>query len=945
MWCLLFAFSLMLAQAASTPAPSAVPTAAPTPAPTLAALPLTYGYLDLPLGGYLKLPDGLYTSGTYTVELLANLRADTDMGRLFELSTAQDANAIVFTASYLTGVLGLMNFDALGAYSLVTDSNPAPLTVWTHLAATVDSVGALGKLYIDGALVASANVTHVTSNTPHTNVFIGHSVWPGQGPFDGRVAEFRFWNLVRTQAQLNASKDSVLVGNEVGLQVYYRFDECVGNTTQDLTSNARTGTLYANASLVCACDRGYYYNSSACAACPVGRFTNSSGATQCNLCEAGKSADSTASTICNDCGIGNFANATGMSQCDQCDPGRYSGTGAFTACLPCAYGTYAGASSASQCAACGNGTYAPQPAATVCLNCTTGVGNATYCPSAPTAAPTASPTATPTRAPTAAPSSAPTPAPTAPCDLGTSFNGSSCVPCAAGRFADTTGLTTCLPCALGRFSAAEAATVCATCTAGSFGNVTGLSACFPCEAGSFAAEDLATACTPCPYGLFARAAAATVCVSEGNVAVATERLNVTEITLLAAPLSSIVVTPLAVATCAIPAGFRAVEMFRATGTTTNVVDVHFASNGTRRFWPRNPKPNGIEVITRDLYTCVDGAWVPSYTYQCGTNATAPLASTDDLWGKGYICHFTEFAVLDIDPGTNFPFCDPLEGADNPNPRICLKCARPSNKDCDCTTEDSDNLALEWTEIRVAIAGIVMLFLARAAAMGIRTLLDETDYMEIKPDSDAPLGVRNEGPVFAADVALAFMFLGTVLYSVPVWAGVGTNWVTHNLTRSQITQMFHGAVWLAFAGEFARHVVFWLLFVPNSATLGFCGKAVAHGTILLADLLAAAAFFSSQSALYMPALEVQTSGAIIDNQITARGVWDSLSVANQYAIPILLIELSAHALVAFLEFLAGVGCCSPSTKAKGLRCVFWVRCIPLALAGIAWIMLRARHTCE
>lgn len=961
----LLVLALTLAQATPTPAPTAAPTAtptaapsatptvAPTPAPTLAALPLHYGYLNLPLGGYLRLPSGVYTSGTYTVELWVYLTANTEMGRLFEMSSAQDANAIVFTAAYsVGGVPGLMNFNALGSYSLTTANDPISTGMWVHVAATTDAVGQVAKLYVNAELVASSNITHVTSGVTHPDVFIGHSVWPGQGPFAGRVAEFRFWNLVRTQAQLNASKDAVLVGNELGLQVNYRFDECVGNTTADLSPNARTGTLYANASLVCACDAGFYYNSSACVACEVGRYANASGATMCIPCEAGRIGDSLGST-CNDCGFGQFANRTGMSQCDMCDPGYYSGTGAFTACLPCAYGSYTGGSGAFQCDTCGNGTYAPLPAATVCTNCSVFSGNATYCPTAPTSAPTANPTATPTRAPTAtptraptaAPSAAPTPAPTSACDMGTSFNGTDCVPCAAGRYADTTGLTTCLPCATGRFSASASATVCNTCTAGSFGNETGLTACFPCEVGTFAADDLATACTPCPFGLFARAAGATVCVSEGNVPLATERLNRTEITLLAAPLSSITVTPLVAASCAVPSGFRTVEMFRATGSFSGVVDVHFASNGTRQFWPRDLKRGDTTIVARDLYTCVDGSWVPSYQYQCGANATARLESTDDLWGRAYICHFTEFAVLDVDFGTEFPFCDPLKGADNLNPRICLRCARPSNKDCDCLTEDSDNLALERPEIRVAIAGIVFLFAARAVAMALRVLLDESDYQEVQLDSEAPLGVRNEGPLFTADVALAFMILGAVLYMVPVMAHVETSWVTHNLTRSQITRMFWGAIGGAVVAEVLRHIVFWILIVPRSKDIGLCGRLIGHGLILVFDWGAAAGFFSSQSALYAPALEVQTAGAAIDDDLTGTGVWDNLSTANQYAIPILFLELATHALVALLEFVSNIRCCSKSTKSKGLYYVFLLRCIPLMLAAIAWILLRARHTCE
>jgi len=924
-----------------TAAPSATPTVSPTPAPTLAALPLRYGYLNLPLGGYLQIPGGSYlTDSDYTVELWAYITTNTNMSRLFEMSDSARTNAIALSSSYVDGFPSIT--DCWGGGTCTTDyyAQPTATNIWTHFAVTFDYVLRESKLYINSELVKTGSHSGFIDTGPRANIFVGKSTWAGEGPWAGRVDELRFWNEVRTQAQINASMNTQLVGNELGLKFYYRFDECLGNTTADLKGTAGAATLFANATLVCACEPGRYYNSSACVECPMGRFTNASGATQCNLCEAGKSAGSTASTICYDCGFGQFANRTGMSQCDGCDPGYFSGTGAFTACLPCAYGSYSG-SGAFQCDTCGNGTYAPLPAATVCTNCSVFTGNATYCPTAPTPAPTATPTASPTRAPTAsptraptaAPTASPTAAPTAACDLGNAFNGSACVPCAAGRFSHDSGATTCMPCSAGRFSAAENATACSNCAAGTFGNVTGLSACFACAPGSATADEVSTACTPCPFGLFARAAGATACVSEGNVPLATERLNRTEITLLAPPLSSITIEPLVAASCAVPAGFRTVEMFRATGTLLGVVDVHLTSNGTRTFWP----------IGRELFTCVNGTWVPSYQYQCGGNATAPLDSTDDLWGKGTICHFTEFAIFDVLPATEF--CDQTLGGDQPMPRICLKCAKPSQKDCGCQTTDSDNLALERPEIRIAIVGLIVFFVGRAVLIYLRTSLDDKGYEEIEGELDALVGVRNSGPSYWALVFVGITGVGMLLYLVPVMANVETDWLLHNLTRSEITRMFYGTVLVGWLGEVVHNLLFWFAYLPKKERCEALTQVVACALMYVFNVGAAVAFYASQTALYAPAVEVQTAGAYINNQLTGDGVWGKISYAHQFAIVALILDLSMHGIMGTMELLASPGWCSWSTKTGLLRWVFRFRLVTLTLAAVAWGMLRARHPCD
>lgn len=747
------------------------------------------------------------------------------------------------------------------------------------------------------------------------------------------------------------------------------------------------------------CTPGSYLNVSLCASCPMGRYSNTTGATQCNLCEAGSAnndvgkstcalcppgsfsnssgtvncttctrgyrspsnggtictaclpgtADVFGAGACNNCGSGQFSNTSAMSVCLGCDVGRFSGVGAFSTCAPCAIGTYAGAGSASVCDPCANGTYASATAASVCLNCTTNNGNATFCPSAPTPAPTANPTAAPTRAPTApptrAPTRTPTPAPTAlECPPGSYSNTTACIVCDPGTFQGNPGpVTACQPCALGRFStesnfsgATDVDTGdfdCVGCAVGRFAANTGSTTCAACPVGSFNADTHGTACAPCPYGLFARAEGATECLSEGHVPFATERLNQTEITLLAAPGSAITVLPLAVASCPIPVGARVVEMFRASGTFSGIVDVHLRANGTHRFWPRG----NDEFVGRDLYTCVSGTWVRSFQYECGDNATAPLGSTEDLWGKGTICHFTEFAVLDTMPATEF--CDPVLEGDQPMPRICLKCADPTTFDCGCTTKDTDSLALERPEIRLAIVGIGLLFLARAAALYLRTSLDQNEYVRAAGEYNPLAGGKYRGPLSWVVVVLEFGSLGVLFYLVPVMSNVETDWALHNFTRSEITHMFYATILLGWGAELAHNLWFWF------AHTRIGGGILSSLIMCLLNAAAAALFFVSQSALYAPAVEVQTAGGIINSQVSSKGVWDSISGVNQFAIAMLFLELSMHSLTALFEFVTNAGGCSGSTKTGVMRWVFTLRFITLTLAAVAWGLLRARHPCD
>lgn len=111
----------------------------------------------------------------------------------------------------------------------VESVSPIPSNQWTHLAATWDGATGEVRLYINGQL----------DNTGLNNIVIGDNASPraigskpGVNPFfaafPGKLDEVRAWNIVRPQAEIQASMYTHLTGTEPGLVHYYKMHEEVG---------------------------------------------------------------------------------------------------------------------------------------------------------------------------------------------------------------------------------------------------------------------------------------------------------------------------------------------------------------------------------------------------------------------------------------------------------------------------------------------------------------------------------------------------------------------------------------------------------------------------------------------------------------------------------------------------------------------------------------------
>ncbi len=122
---------------------------------------------------------------------------------------------------------------------------------WHHIAVVYD--GTDKKIYVDGSLDA-------TSSNPHSGNNLGSGTtrygFLGDGSeatsydgsrnsiyYDGKMDEIRIWNVARTQTQINDNKNVCLVGNETGLELYYRMSDGSGSTITDF-AGSNNATIY-----------------------------------------------------------------------------------------------------------------------------------------------------------------------------------------------------------------------------------------------------------------------------------------------------------------------------------------------------------------------------------------------------------------------------------------------------------------------------------------------------------------------------------------------------------------------------------------------------------------------------------------------------------------------------------------------------------------------------
>ena len=116
-------------------------------------------------------------------------------------------------------------------------------TSWHHLAGTWEQSTGLILIYLDGALAGTDNYTGTIGPITSDIFQIGaaNSLYNWKGQLD----EVRVWNVVRSQADIQANMNTQLTGSESGLIAYYKMEEGSGTSLTDNSGHSNTGTMTA----------------------------------------------------------------------------------------------------------------------------------------------------------------------------------------------------------------------------------------------------------------------------------------------------------------------------------------------------------------------------------------------------------------------------------------------------------------------------------------------------------------------------------------------------------------------------------------------------------------------------------------------------------------------------------------------------------------------------
>lgn len=160
------------------------------------------------------------------------------ISKVFDTGSTESGYAIMLDGK--SGAYFGLKVPSSGMQYLSSGTNTIILNQWHHVACTYD--GQIMKIYVDGVEKASQNLPDSNIDyEPENNLFIGINKDDNEFiPHQGKIAEVRIWNKVRSQDEIKQDMNHRLTGKEEGLMAYYPLD----GDTLDYSSNNNDGTLH-----------------------------------------------------------------------------------------------------------------------------------------------------------------------------------------------------------------------------------------------------------------------------------------------------------------------------------------------------------------------------------------------------------------------------------------------------------------------------------------------------------------------------------------------------------------------------------------------------------------------------------------------------------------------------------------------------------------------------
>ncbi len=167
-------------------------------------------------------------------------------------SWSNDLGSVGFSLRFNSSGQLEMNIGTGEWESIISPENALKVHQWQHVAVSLNSNKTV-KLYIDGILVKQGILSNEMLHS-ETHLFMGEgSMWQGRG-FDGKLSDFRIWNVVRSIEEINANKDVSLSGDENGLIANWLLNDGQGNLIADQVGQFNhtkgTGTTWVSKSSI-----------------------------------------------------------------------------------------------------------------------------------------------------------------------------------------------------------------------------------------------------------------------------------------------------------------------------------------------------------------------------------------------------------------------------------------------------------------------------------------------------------------------------------------------------------------------------------------------------------------------------------------------------------------------------------------------------------------------
>ena len=149
-------------------------------------------------------------------------------------------------------VLRLSQTNTIKGYAMgasqpsILGSTAVSLNTWNHVATTYNSTTGELKVFLNGVQDGMSTPNIAIYNNAST-LKIGARGDDSDVNNQLLMDEVRMWNIAKTETEIANDMNSCLVGDEVGLVLYYDFEnESVSGTVTDRTANNNHGTIVSN---------------------------------------------------------------------------------------------------------------------------------------------------------------------------------------------------------------------------------------------------------------------------------------------------------------------------------------------------------------------------------------------------------------------------------------------------------------------------------------------------------------------------------------------------------------------------------------------------------------------------------------------------------------------------------------------------------------------------